>query len=74
MRVRYRHTHWVAVVRSEGDTEPQIFDVNAMCIGGWIPLTQWSKDLVPWLIEHCVPKGNGKWHLTHSVEIERSGA
>jgi hypothetical protein len=38
MRARYRHTHWVAVDRSRGDTI--IFDVNAACVGGWIP---WSE-------------------------------
>jgi hypothetical protein len=68
---RYRHTHWVASRREEGK-EPFIFDVNAMCAGGWIGLTEWSTQLVPWLLRECEPKANGRWHLTHSVEIKRA--
>ena len=70
MRVRYRHTHWVGVC-DETDSEPNIFDVNCMCVGGWVPLSEWSQSLVPWLLKQCEPKANGRWHLTHTVEIRR---
>lgn len=76
MRVRYRHTHWVAAVSDPRDwttpgwEEPRIFDVNCMCVGGWIPLSEWAGSLVPWLLKQCEPKASGLWHLTHSVEIE----
>jgi hypothetical protein len=46
-----------------------IFDVNCMCVGGWIPLSEWRDSLVPWLLSQCEPKSSGRWHLTHSVEI-----
>jgi hypothetical protein len=75
IRVRYRHTHWVAAKSFGSDCtvpgwqEPKIFDVNALCVGGWIPLSEWSESLVPWLLPECEPKANGKWHLTHSVEV-----
>ena len=77
MRVRYRHTHWVGAISSTKDLtepgweEPLIFDVNCMCVGGWVPLSEWADSVVPWLLGECQPKANGKWHLTHVVEIER---
>jgi hypothetical protein len=64
MRARYRETHWVAAT---GDA---VFDVNAMCVGGWIPWEEWSFQLVPWLIRECCPKGDGNWWPTHVLEIE----
>ena len=49
----------------------EIFDINAMCVGGWIDLPQWSTQLVPWLLKQCEPKATGGWWLTHAVEIRR---
>jgi len=66
VRVRYRHTHWIAT-RNPRDRE--VFDVNAVCAGGWIPFREWSRELVPWLLEKCVPKANGNWWPTHCWEI-----
>lgn len=65
VRVRYRHTHWVATV-GQGT---EIFDVNCLCVGGWVPLAEWSGQVVPWLLSQCEPKADGKWHITHSVEV-----
>jgi hypothetical protein len=70
MRARYRHTHWVASCTIEGE-EQNIFDVNCMCIGGWVPLSEWADSLVPWLLKQCEPKASGRWHITHSVEVLR---
>lgn len=76
MRVRYRHTHWVGVSSDSRDwttpgwEEPRIFDVNCMCVGGLVSLSEWSVSVVPWLLQQCEPKANGRWHLTHVVEIE----
>ncbi len=36
-----------------------IFDVNAMSVGGWIRLSTWQNDLVPWFLKHCEPTANG---------------
>lgn len=75
IRARYRHTHWIAAVRdtrpedTPGWEEPLVFDINAMCVGGWIPFSQWNGSLVPWLLKQCEPKASGVWHITHSVEI-----
>ena len=74
---RYRHTHWVAAMSdprhwtTPGWEETRIFDVNCMCVGGWVPLSEWAGSVVPWLLNACEPKANGRWHLTHVVEIER---
>lgn len=69
MRVRYRHTHWVGCAAEIG-SDHNIFDVNCMCVGGWVPFSEWNSSVVPWLLQQCEPKANGKWHLTHIVEIE----
>jgi hypothetical protein len=65
MKARYRQTHWVAA--RHGSTE--IFDVNAMCVGGWMPFSEWANQLIPWLIRECYPKANGLWWPTHAMEI-----
>lgn len=66
VRARYRHTHWIAMRGRE------VFDVNAMCVGGWIPFEEWSTELVPWLLKECQPKANGDWWPTHSWEVRAS--
>lgn len=71
----YRHTHWVGSAmpdRSISDPhDVKIFDINAICVGGWIDLPQWSAQLVPWLLKRCEPKATGDWWLTHVVEVEK---
>jgi hypothetical protein len=80
IRVRYRHTHWIAIQQHErmgiqypGKISPGagIFDINAMNSGGWIAFRDWSATLVPWIIKECVPRGNGKWHITHRIQVDR---
>jgi hypothetical protein len=72
MRARYRHTHWVGACTASPDNIG-IFDVNALsesCSQGWTPLAAWESILVPHIIETCVPRANGRWHITHTIEIE----
>ena len=69
IRARYRHTHWVASYL--GKHSRGVFDVNAMCAGGWIPFAEWSTQLVPWLLKQCEPKATGDWWVTHSLEVTR---
>ena len=67
MRVRQRCTHWIG-----WDPENEVgrvFDVNAMCVGGWIPFEEWYFRLVPWLISEACPKGDGTYWPTHVLEI-----
>jgi hypothetical protein len=71
----YRHTHWVGSAmpdRSVSDPhDVKIFDMNAIGVGGWIDLPEWSTQLVPWLLKQCEPKATGEWWLTHVIEIRR---
>lgn len=68
LRARYRYTHWVAAARRNGDVG--VFDINCMNNGvGWVSLAEWSRVIAPHLIKHAAPRGNGKWSLTHAVEI-----
>jgi hypothetical protein len=71
IRARYRHTHWIAVQHPLHSMDVGIFDVNCISNGsGWVSERHWSDVLVPWLLKECVPRSDGKWHVTHSIEIE----
>lgn len=63
MRVRYRQTHWAGMCGG------WMFDVNAMCPGGWLRFAEWAGELIPWLIRECVPKGDGTWWPTHVITV-----
>ncbi|MGS1093095.1 hypothetical protein ACVCNR_00740 [Aquamicrobium terrae] len=75
MRARYRHTHWIGAAQRAncgGGVSIGIFDINAIGNGsGWCALQDWESILVPWILEECVPRANGRWHFTHIVEVER---
>jgi hypothetical protein len=62
----YRHTHWVAAVGSL--QPPAIYDVNYP--GSWVALESWTEVLVREILEG-LPKSDGRWWLTHSVEVRR---
>ena len=70
MRARYRHTHWIGA-RHVGENvwNTEIFDINCMCVGGWVPVVEWNGQVVPWLLRECEPKAFGGWHQTHVFEI-----
>lgn len=71
IRARYRYTHWVGAARAPSGSVG-VFDINAISNGsGWTSLSDWSTILVPWLLNECVPRASGGWHLTHVVEIQR---
>lgn len=65
---RYRHTHWVGAAQAENG-ERGVFDINCMNAGGWVSLEDWAKTIAPYLIKHHAPRGDGKWYLTHAVEV-----
>lgn len=65
MRARYRATHWIAV---DGEHH---FDVNCLCVGGWVPRAEWETQVAPWIIRECQPKGDGSWWPTHLWEVQR---
>lgn len=66
----YRQTHWVASWISE-DRGHGIFDINMTGNGtGWGSREHWEQIIVPLLVE-ATPRANGRWHVTHGVEIEQ---
>lgn len=72
MAARYRHTHWIGI-RHRDSLCPsrEVFDVNVMCSGGWLPWAEWATELVPWLIKEAVPQADGTWWPTHCWEVQR---
>lgn len=81
----YRHTHWVGYVGSESqiygmpigrlwpvEEGAQVFDVNALCAGGWIPMREWADELVPWLLRETTPRASGEWWFTHRYEVQHA--
>lgn len=65
---RYRHTHWVGAA-TIGD-RIGIFDINCLENGsGWVSLPDWEAEVVPYLLAACEPKADGRWHITHTIEI-----
>lgn len=69
MRARYRHTHWVATDATRWFRG--VFDINATCVGGWLRYDEWNRQLVPWLLDQVEPMADGRWWLTHTVEVVR---
>lgn len=72
MRVRYRHSHWIASRLSTMD-EYEFFDVNAIGWGGWMHWYEWKTKMVPWILKACVPKADGRWWPTHCWKTEGIG-
>ena len=67
VRASYRHTHWVAWDSAFN----RVFDINAMCVGGWLPKKEWRELLVPWLLSQIEPTATGLWWPTHCWQIKR---
>lgn len=68
-RVAYRHTHWVGACTLADDVG--IYDINAMANGsGWCSLGDWSLIVVPAILDACVPRASGGWHITHAIEVQ----
>jgi hypothetical protein len=71
IRARYRHTHWIGVQHPLYSMSVGIFDVNCLNNGsGWVSEEHWRDILVPHLLSERVPRADGKFHITHSIEIE----
>ena len=67
---RHRHTHWVGGQGSQSSYA--VFDVTCMNNGtGWCSLQDWISVIAPHLMARY-PRASGRWHITHSIEIEES--
>jgi len=73
VRAAYRHTHWIGYQGEQlkPPNKRMVFDINAICDGGWIPWYEWQDALVPWLLKRVEPKATGGWWPTHCWEIDR---
>lgn len=71
MRARYHHTHWIACRELVTPLRYEVFDVNALLVGGWIAWEEWAEKLVPWLLRESVPKASGAFWPTHIWDIDR---
>ncbi len=70
MKARYRYTHWVACRWGDcAEHTCEMFDVNAVCAGGWLKWDEWAGSLIPWLIRECVPRCDGTWWPTHMIQV-----
>lgn len=74
MAARYRQTHWVASCKTALGESHGVFDVNALGppAQGWCSFFNWKTVLVPWLLKEGVPRADGTWWLTHSIEVTRT--
>jgi hypothetical protein len=72
MAARYRKTHWVGA-NAEDRSNIGIFDINCMNSGGWVPLDCWASVIVPHILKGY-PGANGRWHITHAVEVHIGSA
>lgn len=78
MGARYRRTHWVAMRTGRevlgAFAVPkrlgrEVFDVNAMCVGGWLEFAEWETQMMPWLGGAVVPGWDGRIWPTHVIEV-----
>jgi hypothetical protein len=72
-RAAYRHTHWVGWCTKSRYGDEAAFDVNALGgrdFNGWVYYAAWSTVVVPWIVQNCVPRGNGRWHVKLGIEVE----
>jgi hypothetical protein len=66
---RYARTHWIGAAHSGG--EIGIFDINCINNGsGWVALREWCDVVVPFILREAVPRADGKWHITHAIEVD----
>lgn len=68
-KAAYRQTHWVASWQHQ-DRGHGIFDINMTGNGtGWAAFADWEREIIPAIVQ-SIPRANGKWFVTHGVEIE----
>jgi hypothetical protein len=69
-RAKLRHTHWIGAQALPYD-DVWIFDINCVCVGGWVSYSEWANKVVPWLLREVEPEANRKWYPTHILELEQ---
>jgi hypothetical protein len=73
---RLRFSHWIGTSRKitdKTDREIGVFDTNALANGsGWCSFHDWRNHLAPVLAKKHDRRASGGWHVTHTIEIERT--
>jgi hypothetical protein len=64
---RLYHSHWIGTDTSW--SAPMVFDINAIGVGGWIPLSEWDVHLRPWLLANEEPEATEGWHVSDAYEV-----
>jgi hypothetical protein len=71
IRARYGHTHWVGYCTGSRYGDCGVFDVNALRNrSGWVCYADWRNIVVPWILAECEPGADGRFHITHGIEVE----
>jgi hypothetical protein len=60
----YRHTHWICAWLDDGRV--MIFDIN----GGIRSQASWEAEVIPPLLQLCVPRADGGWYATHVRHVD----
>lgn len=66
---REYHSHWVGV-RGRNGSPDEIFDINAIEQGGWIPFAEWRDNLVPWLLGWDEPEATGGFEVSDAYALD----
>ena len=70
---KQRHTHWVGAATCQSTGTVLVFDINTLSEineTGGCTLDRWRMSIVPWILQHCEPKADGKWSITHAIELD----
>ncbi len=67
-RARLRHSHWIGI-HSSSEDGVWIFDINCICVGGWVSYDEWQTKVRPWLLKQVESKADGNWYPTHILEL-----
>jgi hypothetical protein len=66
----YRQTHWIVAWHGNVEGAPMVFDCN----GGVRGFSSWEDEIVPLILQACVPRADGGWYPTHIWRLCGGGA
>ena len=65
---KYYESHWIGVC-SHVPKKPVVFDINAIKMGGWTSLRDWTQHVLPRLLPPLDAGGTGGWFISDALEI-----
>lgn len=63
-----KRSHWIATARRP-DGKQEVFDVNALGSGGWVPQDEWNYDIVPKVAKKYDTSGNSNWRTLDTFNL-----